>query len=267
MTRLRDAALRYASHGWLVFPVVPRGKEPLTPNGFLDATMDPATIAEWWSRWPAANIGFPPGRAGLIVLDVDSPEGGEELRRLGVLAEPTMIVKTARGSHFYFQHPGGTIGNRKLRGLVDVRADRGFVLLPPSFHPSGKRYQALGKIEEIRPLPPAVAALLRRPDPAPRTTPPTTPAVDAGTPRRRAYVIAAIESECLELANSPEGDRNNALNRAAWSLSRFVATGEADAGKLVDLLTFAARNTGLEDDEIGKTIESAFGARGIEVPA
>jgi hypothetical protein len=89
--------------------------------------------------------------------------------------------------------------------------------------------------------------------------------IEAGTPRRRAYVVAAIEAETLELANTPEGDRNNALNRAAFSLARFVATGEADPAKLADALRFAARHAGLGDEEIEKTIQSAFTAR--EVPA
>jgi hypothetical protein len=256
------AALQYAAHGWPIFPVRPRGKEPLTENGFHDATTDQAQIRQWWADTPAANIGFPPGRAGLIVFDWDSREGQAKAVELGLYAVPTLVVRTARGEHIYTQHPGWRIGNRKVAGVLDVRADAGYVLLPPSVHPSGATYhRVLGSIHEIVTLPPAALDALR-----PRVREPRTydaPPIDAGTPRRRAYVSAAIESECIALAQTGEGDRNNALNRAAFTLARFIETGEADAGKLADLLAYAARNTGLDDDEIERTIHSASGARGV----
>ena len=79
-------ALRYAAHGWHVFPVAPRGKLPLIPkegggNGYLDATTDAAQITEWWRCAPNANIGLWPGQSGLGVIDVDGPEGEAAARR------------------------------------------------------------------------------------------------------------------------------------------------------------------------------------------
>jgi hypothetical protein len=70
-----DVALAFAARGCRVFPCIPRGtgrKRPLTPNGFHDASIDPAVIAGWWRRWPDALIGVSTGAAsGFIVLDVD----------------------------------------------------------------------------------------------------------------------------------------------------------------------------------------------------
>lgn len=261
---LADAAFRYADHGWPVFPCRRRGKAPITERGFLDATTDPITVAEWWAKNPEANIGFAPGRAGLLVLDIDSPEGEREATELGLLSEPTMIVTTGRGRHLYFRHPGGHIGNRKLGPGLDVRADAGYVLLPPSIHPSGRQYRSDGTVEWIKPLSPAALKALRQPA-APSLPSGQDAPINAGTPRRRAYVVAAIEDECLTLANTSEGGRNNALNRAAFSLARFVATGEADVVKLIEVLTVAARHSGLPDWEIHKTIASAFDARGVAV--
>lgn len=260
---MAGAALDYAAEAWPIFPVRPRGKDPLVSGGFKAASVVAAQVRRWWTRWQAANIGFVPGRAGLLVIDVDGPEGREEAIRLGLFAEPTLSVETARGEHLYFTHPGGTIGNRKLGPGLDVRADAGYVLLPPSVHPTGALYTWTCRAPAIA-LPPTVLDALRDeppPDPAAVAEPP----VDAGTPRRRAYVAAAIEAECLTLARTPEGDRNNALNRAAFALARFMATGEADPEKLVSVLTYAARNTGLPDREIRRTIRSAFDARGVQV--
>ena len=264
-TRLGAAAAEYARRGWPVFPLEVRGKAPSTPNGYLDATTDAGQVATWWREHPDANIGFPPGRAGIIVLDWDCEAGRLEAVRLGCYAEPTMAVETARGQHIYFRHPGGTIGNRKLNGVLDVRADRGYVLLPPSVHPTGVLYRAHGKLHEIRDLPPAVVDLLTSDKPASPPATPTTPPIEAGTPRRRAYVVSAIEAECMELANTREGSRNHRLNKAAFSLARFAATGEADPERLADALRFAAQHAGLGDEEIERTIRSAFQAR--EVPA
>jgi hypothetical protein len=49
---------------------------------------------------------------------------------------------TGKGAHYYFQHPGFEARNfvKKLPGL-DFRGDGGYVLAPPSIHPSGRRYR------------------------------------------------------------------------------------------------------------------------------
>ena len=59
---LAAAALRYANLGIPVFPCVPGGKQPLTPNGFHDATSVARVVHAWWQRTPDANIGLPTGR-------------------------------------------------------------------------------------------------------------------------------------------------------------------------------------------------------------
>ena len=50
---LLGAALVYARAGWPVFPVIPN-KRPLTPHGFLDATVDEQRITRWWQQVPDA---------------------------------------------------------------------------------------------------------------------------------------------------------------------------------------------------------------------
>lgn len=265
-THLQRSALAYATHiSWPVFPCWPRGKEPLTYDGFRSATVDTEQIVDWWRSKPEANIGCPPGRAGLIVLDVDGPAARTEAIRLGLYAEPTLRVETGRGWHLYFRHPGGRIGNRRLARGIDVRADAGYVLLPPSVHPTGTVYRALGTTGEIGALPQEVVNMLLMPACAGSVQRPPSPPIEASTPRCRAYVTAAIEFECVELADTAEGNRNNKLNEAAFSLARFAATGEADAGGLADVLAYSARGVGLPEHEIQRTIASAFKARGVVV--
>lgn len=145
------AALSYSQEfGMPVFPVLPRGKKPLIDGGFHGASTHPEQVAEWWDRWPDANIGFSPGSCGWLVTDLDSAEAEALAREVGLLDDVTLEVLTRRGRHLYFRLPRGvTIGNASLweeRG-IDIRANNGYVLLPPSVHASGHVYSWRGELE------------------------------------------------------------------------------------------------------------------------
>ena len=175
------------------------GKHPRTSHGLLEASADPAVVAVWWTRWPDANIGCIPGRSGrrYVVLDVDGPEGEATAQQLGALAEPTLEVRTGRGRHRWYQHPGGHIPNSLLGPQLDVRGDAGYVLLPPSVHASGKVYRWHRPLEDVATLPPAVVARLT-------------------TSRRaaRSRGTGAL-GDCIL-----EGERNNVLTAFAGALRR-----------------------------------------------
>lgn len=142
------AALDLARNGWEVFPL--KGKAPAIRDGHgvLDATDDLDQVAAWWSRFPTANIG---GRvpAGLLVVDVDPRNGGEETRRElwslhGLVLFPTeLVVISGRGDgggHYYLLHPGGKVRASIGRG-IDVKTSSGYMVMPPSIHPeTGRPY-------------------------------------------------------------------------------------------------------------------------------
>lgn len=145
-----DWALFYASKALPVFPVKPKGKNPLTEHGCNDATTDIEQIKAWWSRWPNANIGIATG-APLVVLDVDinhdrGKYGDESLealvREYGSLPETWLCLTGGGGLHYYFycDDPAITIGSDITPGL-DFRGRGGYVVAPPSLHPSGNRYE------------------------------------------------------------------------------------------------------------------------------
>jgi Bifunctional DNA primase/polymerase, N-terminal/Primase C terminal 1 (PriCT-1) len=139
-------ALKLAAKGIHVFPCVPRDKKPATSHGCKDATVDADAITEWWRLNPQFNVAIATGAvSGLFVVDVDGLDAEIELRRLeaehGEL--PTTVeAVTARGRHLYFKTPDASLRNSasKIAPGVDTRADGGYVLAPPSIHPSGKRY-------------------------------------------------------------------------------------------------------------------------------
>ena len=148
------------------------GKHPRTKNGVLDASADPTVISEWWRRWPDSNIGLATGEpSGVDVLDVDPRHGGDEtLRELemknGALPSTLTSLSGGGGTHIFFKHTPG-FGNSagKLGAGLDWRTTGGLVILPPSDHLSGRRYEWEGasRPDEIgaAPLPEVLLKLAR----------------------------------------------------------------------------------------------------------
>lgn len=166
---LVEAAISYATRGWAVFPchsIRPDagpgacfctcgaadcdspGKHPRTPNGLSDATTDEATIRSWWHRWPIANVAI--RTDGWIVLDCDRKPGLDGSETLALLEEEhgrlpatAEAITGGGGRHVLLLDPTGKTRNSTARlgpGL-DVRATGGYIIAPPSTHPSAMRYQ------------------------------------------------------------------------------------------------------------------------------
>ena len=139
-------ALRLAQKGLAVFPCRPRDKRPATANGLKDATTDPEAITAWWHQDPNFNVAIATGAvSGIFVIDVDGFDAEGALRRLETEHDtlpPSVEVITARGRHVYFQMPAIDLRNSasKIAPHIDTRGNGGYVLAPPSIHPSGRRY-------------------------------------------------------------------------------------------------------------------------------
>ena len=146
---MQQAALAYAGLGWSVIPIEPRGGRPLVAwLGLQHRVAGPSEIDAWFRRWPDANVGVVTGsRSGLVVLEVDARHGGldslaQAVAEHGVLPRGPELVTAGGGLHFYFRHPGLALHNRVgLRPGIDLRADGGCVVAPPSLHASGQRYR------------------------------------------------------------------------------------------------------------------------------
>ena len=137
-------AIALAQRNIAVFPCRPRAKLPATEHGCKDATTDAETIRRWWRERPDCNVAIATGAvSGIFVVDVDDAEA--ELRRLelehGELPA-TVEVVTARGRHLWFKMPHVPVRNSagKIAPGIDVRGSGGYVLAPPSIHPSGRPY-------------------------------------------------------------------------------------------------------------------------------
>ena len=132
-------ALRYAAHGWRVFPCHPGQKAPITKHGFKDASGDPDQIREWWTRTPEANIGIPCEH--WFILDIDPRSGGhlslEDLEEANGRLPDTLSQITGGGGRHYLLPalpPGAPPKNSssKVAPGIDVKSVDGYVLVAPS---------------------------------------------------------------------------------------------------------------------------------------
>jgi hypothetical protein len=163
-TTMADAALDYAEHEVPIFPCLgivdgrcacPKGadckdagKHPIgdvVPNGLKNATTDRARITAWWRRYPQAHIATT--TSWCVVLDVDPRHGGDVVlaaleRQHCPLPETAEVLTGGGGRHLYFLPvPGLRCSSGNVGAGLDIRADGGYVLLPPSGHVSGGVYR------------------------------------------------------------------------------------------------------------------------------
>ncbi|MDQ3640430.1 MAG: bifunctional DNA primase/polymerase [Actinomycetota bacterium] len=225
MSELLDAALDYARRGWPVFPLVPKGKLPVIPSahergeppcraecgreghGLYDATTDEATIRRWWGHWPRANIGVRTGVA-FDVVDIDGQEALDALnayRSGGPITWGPEVVTGGRGWHLWHLPSGA--GNRAglLGAHIDYRGAGGYVVAPPSVHPSGERYVwaadiGAGPDEPLEPLPAWLHELVLPPRPVAHPS-----SAQIAPARLDAYGQRALDAELGRVAMAAEG--------------------------------------------------------------
>jgi len=283
LSRLLAAALRYATLGWPVLPMhTPTGdggcscrppscdaigKHPKLRRGLHDASLDAGQLRIWWRRWPAANVGVVTGAAsGLVGLDVDGPAGAAALARLQLDHGPLPATRrqvTARGEHLLFAHPGWQLPNSsaQLGEGLDVRGDGGLLVVAPSLHASGHRYRwsTDPDRQEVAAMPDWLAGLLRPAEPPAARGDGQAFALPSG------YATAALNAECDRIrATAPGGPgrsgRNDALNRAAFTLGTLVATGALTDHQVRAALTAAGVEAGLPPREAARTVASGLAA-------
>jgi hypothetical protein len=239
-------ALAFAAQGWPVFPCQPGQKTPATRHGYLDATTDPRQITRWFARHPGWNLAVATGAPGPDVLDVDQhgPAGNgfaalNQIRRAGLLDGATAYVATPSGGlHAYFPGSGQRNGHLPAQHL-DFRSQGGYVLTPPS-QVDGRPYELVKTLDGGGGLDWARVTQLLEPRQQPQRGDSRQP-LDGGDLDRLARWVA----------RQGEGNRNAGL---FWAANRAL-----DADQAADLspLAVAARQAGLEEREIGRTLDSA----------
>lgn len=223
----KDAAVDYRRRNLSVIPL--KGKIPAGPWAqYQHKRMTPEEIEG--REWP--GVGIVTGEiSNLVVLDADSPEAMEELKRRG--HAPTPTARTARGLHLYFKHPGGELPTQIGLGEgLDLKGDGGYVVAPPSRHPSGSVYEWVISFDEAEPA--------------------DLPEWAMGKVRLRASRRASAADLGEEI---PNGSRNDALASVAGTLRRRGLGESAIYAALLGINTAQCKPP-LPEDEVFKIAQS-----------
>jgi Bifunctional DNA primase/polymerase, N-terminal len=238
-------ALAFAARGWPVLPCLPGQKIPATAHGYRDASTDERQITVWFASHPDWNLAIATGAPGPDVLDIDdhgsAGNGYAAFRRLkdaGLLDGAAAYVRTPSGGlHAYFTGSHQRNGHLPAHHL-DFRSTGGYVLTPPS-QVDGQPYQLIGQTGGRGGLDWAAVTRLLQPEPQHQR------------PRQPQTASRDLSGLARWVADQPEGNRNAGL---FWAANRAL---DADPATDLSQLADAARQAGLPDAEITRTLNSA----------
>jgi hypothetical protein len=185
---LLSLVLRYASHGWHVFPIhsnlhgvcscrrgtsCPRaGEHPCRRRWHRHATTDAAVIEDIWRKRPDANIGIALGKkSNIIAIDCDPAMGAIEsakalCAKFGPLGSKVAWRKGKGGMVLLFEYPAFPLrSGLDLGSGLRVLSDGDYVVAPRSRDASGHRCtwpsETSDKTFKPEPLPEKWIALLQ----------------------------------------------------------------------------------------------------------
>jgi len=145
---------------------------------------------------------------------------------------------------------------------IELRWNGHYAILPPSLHPSGKRYAFLTNPEEPPTQAPstlnmsvllaAYDAVTAKPEPEKKSTPPPP------TKTKKKYLDAAIQGEVEHLNTSPTGQGNDDLYTSAMKLGGFVRSGELPESEFYTILLGTGAASRRPESEARATIASGL---------
>ncbi len=234
-----DAALSYLRRGWTIIPAhtgelgicscrnpdcTDQGKHPRVKwTDYQVNPPDEAQLRIWWGRWPDANVAIITGETSNVAgIDVDFRHGGDESIRKWEPSLPATAqsITGGGGEHRLYAHPGVRVPSvTDVLPGVDIRADGGILILPPSVHSSGRTYEwdTSSHPDDIAELPLLPAFVV---DAANAVSSSAVP-----SPDRTLNLDAVMEGT----QRVPEGLRNATMARLYGSLIHTVEDAEAAA--------------------------------------
>ena len=231
----------------------------------LNATSDSQQLHKWFGNESQNNVAVVCDESGLVVIDIDPRNGGDEsfiaLESLLEGAIPTTVTaltgeytvkgKKVRGRHLYFKADSTTRYIKDFSRLgykgIDVKSN-GYVLLSPSLHSSGVNYEweeGLSPYDiEIAELSTELKSVMIK-GYKNHKLPNNSDHIDF----TKFQEVIASSSAKRELANqveritkeTMEGQRNVALNESAFVMGQYIAGGQISLNEAQNALFEAAR--------------------------
>jgi Bifunctional DNA primase/polymerase, N-terminal len=282
-----EAARSLIALGWHIFPIVEGTKQPATPHGCLDA------LPTWvpWLHHPYNSIAVCAGPSKLVIIDLDVHKEtcpnpcplltGREWLVEAIAAHGKGFTATVRqvtptgGGHLFYACPEGLelgpmagLWWRGKRYHVDVRAGNSYVVVAPSLHPNGERYEwdegADPWGQEMLTLPHGMRRWLTDLQPKPALAPASIRIhISQGdvNKRRAGYGAKLRVALPADMAAATPGVREITGNATAYHLGRCVAGGrvdEGDARSILQDIGSAAASSGLEAHEVRKIVTRSY---------
>lgn len=273
MKTILDYALEYGQRGWAPIPLTAHTKEPCLRGWPNVASSDEAYIRQRFTHHNG-NIGIVCGKkSNLLVIDVDMPDGPASLEQLesqlGKLPDTLSQTTGGGGKQFFFLYPDGVeIGNsvKRLGACIDIRANSGQVVVPPSIHPNGKQYKWDNDLSPAA-LPQAWIDYLVQ---LKHSTPahPAQPSELDETFVLHPYIDKALSNGMQKIANAEEGTRNTTLFKVVAGLAGFIPSGLLGENTLYDRAKQAfqaCHPDDMDEQEFSKTFSSAV-EKGKQTP-
>ena len=135
-------AFEYHDRGWPVVPVV--GKAPAIAWAAYQEKRPTLDQVRDWFAGHDYNLAVVTGSVSeLVVIDCDTSEDASWWEQR-FPATPLVVFTGGGGKHFYYRYPASRVSNRtRMFGRrIDIRAEGGLVVAPPSVHPcTGRGYR------------------------------------------------------------------------------------------------------------------------------
>ena len=154
-------ALNIRGHGLCPIPIKLHKKTPLVRYRSLKYPYSPQTVKSLAPKHPSANIGIILDLCDprLTVVDIDDPAFIQTMiTRCG--HTPLQVSTPSGGRHLYYRHNGEKQSIRLNGEPVDVKAGRGYVLIPPSHNGLAEYKFFRGSWAELSNLPAATPGVL-----------------------------------------------------------------------------------------------------------
>src|SRR5690349_8867706 len=244
-----EQALAYARRGWSIIPGGDGGssiaKEPRIPSWtpYKTRRASEDEIRAWWGRWPDANILLICGRiSGIVAVDVDPDRGGtaDGLPNTGIIFQ-----SGGGGFHYLYEHPEdrARVQNQVGKGGIDVRADGGYIVAPPSVHPlpefggTGKTYTVVRDEQWLGKCPQFALEKEKQED-------------DGEKKKQDKWIVELFEEGIVN------GIRNNSVTRIAGYLAKMNIPADISISVLMALM--AKQKDPLDRDEVEVTVRSVY---------
>lgn len=269
MMSLCDYAKAYQDkQGWSCIPCLLKSKQAaISWKAYQDRLPDEQELHDFFTGRDDRNLAIITGDVShrLLVIDFDDPSLYCEwwMKRF---RRASLAVTTGKGVHIYFRLAEGEAaplnGKFQINGQPagDIRYNGGYVLAPPSVHPTGARYRWIdapfltvqfADLKLERPAK-ANAALPRQPG---RPAAPAAPS-NGAIRNPNAYAETALEQECAKVQTATEGLRNNQVYVSAVKLAKY---GQILGTEWIRIrLLSAAAAVGLPTMEASRTINSGL---------